>query len=442
MGRASLLTVAWLGLVGCAASPAVQEFGHLALACSECHQGPTADRELAFVPPETCTASECHQSSVPGSITLKTVRFEHRGHGSTDELAVGCAGCHTHSTGGAPITGSDGTCGLCHQEELAGPRGDGCRMCHTDLSYNGFTPQGLAIQHDDLPLFGRGCSRCHYEVTVPVQETAIERCVACHEDGAAIQRSGIGVDLHPSHVSVSCESCHETDTHHIESMSSAVSLVCVDCHAVEHAVELNPSWPEPAMCVACHRQSHVQQQSFLLGIDASGAVPSPAEHFTSGLVCRSCHVEGSGSPPVSAAAGAACVTCHRDEYQTVGRWWVEGVGDRMALVEPYLATAEGVVGRLATSDERRAQLSVSRGRLELLRSAGGEHNVRLAHQIFEEVVDASTAVLEASGVVASSEPALGEPPRSGFCTYCHYQIDQERTTEGMPEDFHREVMAR
>ena len=441
MGRLVLLTGAALALAACSAGEVEQRLGHQELPCAACHQGPLAGRDLASVPSATCGTSDCHGAGGPSFIELSSAAFDHRDHGPTDDFAIGCAGCHRHVEGTEPIEAGAATCGLCHQAELAGPQAEGCRVCHVDLSHQGVTSQGLVIPHEGFSSIGRGCLRCHFGVTEPIQETRVERCTECHQDTEAIQREGIGVDLHPDHVAVSCESCHETDQHHIEEMSSSVALVCSDCHTVEHEVEVGSHWLTSTTCLDCHAESHQEQQALVLGVEPSGGRPRPSEHFTAGLTCGSCHVDGSGTLALSEDETVeSCASCHRAEYEVVGRWWIEGTRDRLALVEPYVASAERVVARLPDGDSNRARLATARDRLDLVSIGGGEHNIRLVHQIFEEVVRTASDALQAAGEAADGAPALGRAPSSGFCSYCHYHVDPTSITEEMPEDFHREVM--
>jgi hypothetical protein len=437
MGRAALLIALVLGLAAC--RPDSVTVGHEALACARCHQGGMSDRSIAAVPPETCSDGQCHAqlSTVAASARGLAVRFEHSAHDSIEAIAVGCAGCHTHSEGEDPIPGDVGSCGLCHQEELAGPGGQGCRECHVDLTHEGVTSQGLVIPHQDFPSFAKGCLRCHFQVSEPVPEVAAERCTACHADRTEILEAGIGIDLHPPHLSISCGACHETDTHRIEAMSSAVSLRCSDCHSVEHEVPIEGLEGWSTTCIDCHRDTHAEEQALVLGIEPGRESPRPAEHFSEGLTCASCHPTGSGTRPIRASSGGAvCESCHRPGYATIERWWSEGIRSRLDAVDAYLATAEAVGRRRQIGADDRRLLETMRARLELVRAGEGAHNVYLAHDVFVDVVDAAERVLVGAGV-GTAPPALGGHPREGFCSYCHYgpEVDQQRWDTAL--GFHR-----
>ena len=432
MGRRALLTLAATTAVAC--GPRVEPRAdtgraHAGLACAECHQGGLSEGRLPDVPPSTCTG--CHEDDLPTHVSLASVRFEHRSHGSTGELTVGCAGCHTHASGSEPIEAGAETCGLCHADQLSGARAEDCRTCHGTLDHQGVTSQGVEVPHRGLPWIEGGCLRCHYQVSRPVHEVDRARCAACHGDVDAVTRAGIGVDLHPAHVGSSCGSCHEKDNHRIEAMSSAVDLQCADCHELEHEVRVD-SVVDAATCSACHPTDHQDAQRLLLGVltGAPGAMPS--DHFMDGLTCRSCHLgpqrAGSGRPQVEPAS---CTQCHRDEYATVLRWWEQGIGERLGLVERYLEDAERASGRPA---ER------ARSLLELVEDGRGEHNLPLTHRILEEALTLATTAYREVGREAPPAPALGRAPRQGLCTYCHYTRAQAGFSTVMDDAFHREVL--
>jgi hypothetical protein len=160
-----------------------------------------------------------------------------------------------------------------------------------------------------------------------------------------------------------------------------------------------------------------------------------------GLTCRSCHADGSASgESAPAPSGDVCVDCHRPEYRAIPEWWSAGVGDRLTLVDRYVTLAEADAARLPEGDPVRAALSTARERLEWVRAGWGVHNLPLAHQIFEEALAAGAAVYVAIGANAPAAPDMGRPPRSGFCSGCHYQVGQLGLSEDMPEDFHQEVI--
>jgi hypothetical protein len=446
MGRYSLLTLASFSVFACAVErppPDPAGNGHAGLACAACHQGGIADRELASVPPETCQGSDCHALDIPGEVVLSSVRFTHQGHGSTETLAVGCAGCHHHGSGEEPITAGPETCGLCHVEELAGARGEDCRLCHAAPDHQGMTSQGLPVPHQGLPWIEGGCLRCHYAVARPVHEVSVARCAQCHEDATAATQAGIGEDLHPTHTSVGCGSCHEADNHRIEAMSSAVELECITCHHVEHDVEVGAVAMDSDACNECHRGVHVDEQRLLLGILPETPSAAPSDHFMDGLTCRSCHWEGDATTDHrTRGSSEACVACHRPEYAIVFRWWTQGIEERTRLVERYVAGAESAVAGRAEADQAVKSFARARQLLTVIRTAGGQHNLPLTHRIFEDALAASADAYRLSGRGVPTPPQLGRAPRQGLCAYCHYRLREPGLTEGMDDAFHREVMGR
>jgi hypothetical protein len=349
------------------------------------------------------------------------VSFDHTLHESIPGPQIGCAGCHSHEDGRQPITGSVETCGLCHQEELATASGEACRSCHIELTHDGQTSQGVTIPHGGFTPFAKGCLRCHYQVSEPVAKVGVERCVGCHEDRRAVVGAGIGSDLHPSHSGVACTQCHETDMHHIEAMSSAVLLRCADCHTAEHDVSLtgaSGSWS--ATCNGCHTTTHAAEQALVVGILPDRDDPRPTEHFSEGLTCSSCHApQREAGTAAGHDAGYGCEDCHRSGYETIERWWREGVRSRLRAVEAYLGSAEAATGSSRVGPEESGALRAARTRLDLVRHGYGAHNVYLAHDVFLDVVGIAEQVLEAAGRQAP-KPDLGQRPREGFCSYCHY----------------------
>ncbi|MGD8321767.1 MAG: cytochrome c3 family protein [Gemmatimonadota bacterium] len=445
MGRYPLLILAALAVGACASEETTPQTAggdpHASLACTECHDGGLADRGLAAVPSATCGRSGCHDKNLPDKVTIQTVSFDHTNHGASGSPPAGCAGCHTHSAGGQPITAGPETCGLCHADELSGARGEDCRLCHQSLNHTGMTSQGVAIPHEGLPWIEGGCLRCHYAVSKPVHEVSLTRCAQCHDDVQAATARGIGEDLHPAHAGNSCGSCHEEDNHRIEAMSSAVDLDCAACHKDAHGVNVDHGWLETRTCDACHGSEHQGPQRLLLGILPDTSVATPSDHFMDGLTCRSCHLPGSGSADAArVGSSVACVQCHRSEYATVLRWWNQGIAERTRMVDRYLAGAEEAVEGRDTTDAGVRATRRARSLLELVRAGGGQHNLPLTHRIFQDVVAGASQAYRSVGRVAPSPPQLGRAPRQGICSYCHYTLPEPGFSENMDDAFHREVL--
>jgi hypothetical protein len=434
MDRA-LLIVAALAVFGCG-SPARDEARgeqtgsvqlaaseadpHGQLACAACHEGKRADIGRASVPREACAASGCHEDGGPEEVTLATARFEHRDHSANRDVAVSCAGCHTHSRGEEPLEASVDACALCHRSELDGTQqaGEECRMCHRELQHNSMTSQGIPVAHGSLPWLESGCARCHYDVLAAGRKVTLETCTNCHKRSANVLQQGIASDLHPTHTGVNCTSCHAAGQHRITAMSSAVDLQCADCHSTAHAQPVRAASTQ--VCGSCHRDSHSAQQRMVLGfVDNEPVLPSAK--FMLGMTCRSCHVPP-GAPETVVEArrgqGAACVGCHEPEYRTVLSWWLEGSETRERAVRAYVTRAQNEL--TGAPDTARALLANAQSMLALVRAAGGQHNLELADRIFRHSVAHVENAYRQAGRRAPAEPELGNTASVGTCTFCHY----------------------
>ena len=165
--------------------------------------------------------------------------------------------------------------------------------------------------------------------------------------------------------------------------------------------------------------------------------------FTAGLTCRSCHAarpadDMRGTVPVRGQA-TACAGCHRAEYRQVLAWWQEGTRQREERVGAYLRQAETSLGQGAP-DSARKLLDWTRRSLALVATGGGEHNIDLSDAIFRQGVASVRAAYRLGGRPAPPSPALGPVPHVGFCSYCHYSLNERWQFERMPSEFHRSVL--
>ena len=69
-----------------------------------------------------------------------------------------------------------------------------------------------------------------------------------------------------------------------------------------------------------------------------------------------------------------------------------------------------------------------------------EHNIEMTDAIFRDAIARARAAYRQQGRVAPTPPGLGNPPRVGFCSYCHYSTGDAWDFKRMPADFHRAVL--
>lgn len=446
MGRRLLL----IGIAALAATFAAcaehETTAHEALPCASCHDGAVGARGIAATTSETCRS--CHDEG-PGEATLGTVRMQHVAHGGDTAIAAGCAACHTHDSGERELTTTTAGCTLCHAASLDASEPADCRLCHGGPQHLGFTSQGVAIPHAELPWIGGECIRCHYDVGQPRTGVAVSRCVECHADADHAIEQGAGRDLHPAHTGVACTTCHADDSHRILAMSSSVSLECGQCHTGAHGVAAgdepaNDDARDAAVCIDCHAAEHAAEQRMVLGIPPGGVSATPSDKFLVGVTCRSCHVPiaGATASTEGRATRVDCVGCHPSEYATVLTWWTRGTDQRLAEVRRYVAAAGGADAAGARSDSTRAHLSAADSLVGFVEAGGAAHNLPLSHAALEEAVARASSAWTAAGQRPPARPDLGRMPRMGQCTYCHYEWREPRFQEEMPDRFHRDVMAR
>jgi len=174
----------------------------------------------------------------------------------------------------------------------------------------------------------------------------------------------------------------------------------------------------------------------LLGILPEGTEAMPSSHFMDGLTCRSCHRAQDGGR----ATSNACVGCHRPEFAKILTWWQEGVDQRTRSVRSYLAGAEAAVEGRGSRDPAVQAVDAARASLDLIRQAGGVHNIPLTHRLFQDALAEAAKAYRDVGRAAPTPPSLGRTPRRGLCAFCHYRLPEPGFSQSMPDAFHREVL--
>lgn len=428
-----------------------EEAAHADLACMFCHRGSSAGRSVGAVPEATCTASGCHEDGGPEEVRVSTVVFPHRAHGDTAGVRLGCAGCHGHAEGDAPVRPTLDACGLCHADQIGGEDPAACRACHSRPVQVPTTNQGVPIPHRDLPWLVEGCTRCHYDVARPPTGVSLAACRDCHADVERVAEEGIGRDLHPAHTGVGCLTCHAPGRHEVQALSSAVELRCAACHGGPHGLDRAPGeegWLpgplEPAVCTGCHRETHAGPQRMVLGL-VEGMPVTPAYKFVAGLSCGSCHAAPAAGPapgsPAIRGGEAACEACHRPEYRRVLGWWREGTAVRAERAADYQERAARALGS-AAGDSARSLLEAARRLTARAAEAGGHHNLILSDGMLRRSLELVEGAYAAAGRSAPPRPAMGRRPRVGFCSYCHYRPGEPAVTDEVPADFHEELEER
>ncbi len=460
MGRFLLTTFAIATLLGCSQgnepaaghSTATQEAvaaaatrpgdPHGKLACAACHRGPSAERSRDAVPASSCQASGCHVDGGPVEATIGGVTFEHQNHGQGGPVKASCAGCHTHDKGGEPLKASVDACALCHLTQVQSANAEDCRVCHSQPDQVEFTSQGVPIPHSSLPWIETGCVRCHYDVAKPPVAVPMSRCSQCHTDLEQLTREGIGEDLHPTHTGITCTACHESGTHTVQAMSSSVDLVCANCHQIAHGQRLDGDWEVSRTCDACHGSVHRSQQELVLGMLPGIKEALPSAKFLAGLTCKSCHAASSSAAPSAKpvrATAQACAGCHPVQYETVLAWWMQGLRQKGSEAGAYVGSAEKALAAVR-SDSVTRLLSSANAMLDLVRRAGGEHNLELADRIFRWSVERAQTAYDVAGRTAPPPPNFGVEPHAGLCSYCHYRTDEPWDFSRMSEKLHADIM--
>lgn len=414
---------------------------HAELACAACHQGPRAAQGRAAVPARACTASGCHADGGPTDVHIATTTIQHHHHGDDRPVQSSCTGCHMHDNGNEPLRTSVDACALCHLSQVQSSHAQDCRLCHQHPSNVESTSQGVPIPHASLPWIETGCVRCHYDVSKAPVAVPMSRCSRCHTNLTRLTRQGIGKDLHPAHAGIMCTACHDSGTHTVQAMSSAVDLACSDCHQIVHGRPFTGAWDASSTCDACHGSVHRGEQELFLGVLPGAREALPSNHFLVGLTCRSCHVPPSGRPsdtPVRATA-QACTGCHLAQYTTVLHWWRQGLERKETLASDYVRTARRQIAGIR-SDSADALLASADAMLDLVRRAGGEHNLELADRAFRESVQRAQAAYGVAGKSPPAPPSFGTEPHAGLCSYCHYRSNEPWDFSRMSQAFHARVM--
>lgn len=184
-----------------------------------------------------------------------------------------------------------------HEWELLGAHAEApCGSCHT----------GDPPVYDGTPTECVGCHRAEYDDNpVPGHATFPMTCADCH--GTSAWTPATGVTDHPfplegAHAVTPCSACHLGNP----PKYAGTPTECVGCHRQDYDSNPFPGHDQyPTTCEQCH---NTQAWTPASGFDH----PWPLDGAHGNATCASCH----GNPPVYAGTSTACVSCHRQDYDS------------------------------------------------------------------------------------------------------------------------------
>lgn len=233
------------------------------LSCASCHNGVTASGKPAG---HIATSSDCGSCHT----TLSWARLAQVDH---MQVRGSCASCHDgRIANGKPLTHvtTAADCGVCHTSNAWTPaRMDhnaiavaSCRSCHNGVRASG-TPAGHVATAQD-------CNACHgtlsWTPALVDHRTLTARCVSCHNNVAATglpashlqtTRDCGTCHVYPSwtpviyrHVStaypgdhrgtLTCESCHTSNSEQVVYAAPSFAGSCAACHARDFKPQAHP----------------------------------------------------------------------------------------------------------------------------------------------------------------------------------------------------------
>jgi hypothetical protein len=134
----------------------------------------------------------------------------------------------------------------------------------------------------------------------------------------------------------------------------------------------------------------------------------------------------------------ACASCHQQEYGTVLKWWLDGTRERTRLTADFAEQASRDLA--AGPDSARALTGGATAMIDLVREAGGQHNLELSDRILRESVRRVLAAYERAGRKPPVPPELGSPVHFGLCSFCHYSSNDPWNYDRMPQQLHKQFM--
>lgn len=247
-------------------------------------------------------------------------------------------------------------CSSCHADPHQGRLSRKCGDCHVTEGFQVMDRRGFNHSLTPYPLLGKhrraSCESCHGQGLATPRPVATT-CAACHADrhSGEATLAGDTVDcaachkvegfspstyrvaqhqttrfpLNGKHATVSCASCHVTDSAGTASAPGIVHVRvefgrCDACHANPHADQLPGQ-----RCETCHGDAGWQELVYDRSSHGEAKLPLEGRHAT--LACSACHGPGRAGLPALAstrAIGSAgvhfqltetrCAACHANPH--------------------------------------------------------------------------------------------------------------------------------
>ncbi len=440
----SLVRWALAGLVatGCGPGESVPEDApaHSGIPCSSCHSGPDVGGLLAGTPDRACVS--CHDSgSLSERVAFHTGQLSHDVHGEHVGPSLGCASCHDHDEGPAPLRVETEACLLCHSERSShmASADQACATCHPAPADPPEEQLGIPIRHADLDAAGIRCSSCHWAVVEILPRVTPERCRECHESRGTLQTME-AAEVHAAHptaeVGLSCRRCHEPPSHGMGELTRSFGVSCIACHPDPQAELAGAPHPdvEAGGCEACHGHVHAPQRAVYAGLAARGVSPMPDVMFRAGIPCLGCH-QPSSRGTASVPGDDDCAACHGRAFRGMEGRWVRESRRRVAEMDRVLAAFR--VGGEASALVDSLVLA-ARANVELVRDGQGSHNPAFAAEVLRTAaLQMERAASESGGTAA--RPHLGFTLSEEPCLRCHFGIENVAVRYGgltMPHAAH------
>jgi nitrate/TMAO reductase-like tetraheme cytochrome c subunit len=405
---------------------------HNEVACVECHIPPGIASELqkkyeavamvaryftgtystnpwAEVDDESCLRSGCHEKRLLlGREVYRQVLFGHRPHLTElrRQKRLRCTSCHSQIVQGSHISVTPSTCFLCHFKDTPLNEGTGrCTLCH-EIPEKRITTAGLSFEHGDVKRFDMDCTFCHEGVIKGNGEVLQERCYACHNEPARLDRYAETEFLHQVHVTdhkVECSSCHIEIVHKIPAREEALATRCERCHS--------------------SAAGHSAVRDLYRGIGGKGVKPQPAAMYLAGIHCEACHSVPQGEH--RRANEVSCMVCHGPRYLTIYRTWKMGLDKREqgmgALLEAAKQKLDGRNGEV--SQQVRKLIAEAEANFSLVRSGRAIHNPAYARRLLEKAYSDTRSALETYGEKEPAPRPWIEAPYASECLKCHFGVE-------------------